>query len=321
MSLTSENTYVDLGTDIQRRAWWAILLSDLMEDLRSSLLANARSRETALQRFRQCCRGIVSVLEKGSFGNLKKFLRESMIEMGDIPVKSPWEQVPKILLTGEIFVRRDSLSRQYLTERLAERGFAVICSPVAEWMYYCNYLGETGLALPPLSWGEMIATRLKQWVMVRTEKRIKALFSLSRKCHTEQIHIPTLIGNAAAHISPRLTGEAILTIGSSLSEVGINACGAIAIGPFGCMPNRLSESILRENMKKTVICSKKPGNFRLASTLADIDDLPFLAIETDGSPFPQLIQSKLDAFCLQARRLHRAMMASSDSKGKKKNLE
>jgi predicted nucleotide-binding protein (sugar kinase/HSP70/actin superfamily) len=145
--------------------------------------------------------------------------------------------------------------------------------------------------------------------MTRTEKQIKTIFARTGQCHTESVQIHQLIRNASDHISPNLTGEAILTIGSSLSEVGLNACGVIAIGPFGCMPNRLSEAILKENMKRPVVLSKHSPTSPLHSILKETEDLPFLAMETDGSPFPQLIQSKLEAFLLQAERLHRDMIS------------
>ena len=32
--------------------------------------------------------------------------------------------------------------------------------------------------------------------------------------------------------------------------------------------------------------------------------LPFLSIETDGSVFPQIIEARLETFCLQVERLH-----------------
>jgi len=51
-----------------------------------------------------------------------------------------------------------------------------------------------------------------------------------------------------------------------------------------------------------------PKDMRLKSILADIEELPFLAIESDGSPFPQVIHAKLEAFCLRAERLHDRMM-------------
>jgi hypothetical protein len=54
-----------------------------------------------------------------------------------------------------------------------------------------------------------------------------------------------------------------------------------------------------------------PVNPMLKAILTDIDDLPFLAIETDGSPFPQLITAKIETFLLRAERLHQRMLASS----------
>jgi hypothetical protein len=40
---------------------------------------------------------------------------------------------------------------------------------------------------------------------------------------------------------------------------------------------------------------------------ADFNDLPFLAIESDGSPLTQQIHAKLEAFCMRALRLHHRM--------------
>ncbi|WP_420208785.1 hypothetical protein [Candidatus Electronema sp. JC] len=34
-----------------------------------------------------------------------------------------------------------------------------------------------------------------------------------------------------------------------------------------------------------------------------------MAIETDGNPFPQLIEARMEAFCLQAQRLNEQMLA------------
>ena len=104
-------------------------------------------------------------------------------------------------------------------------------------------------------------------------------------------------------ISPYLFGEAVLTIGSALREIIDNSCGVISIGPFGCMPARVAESILSKEMNKTgkEIASKKEIGFETI-------ELPFLALETDGNIFPPLIQSKIEIFMLQANRLHEKMM-------------
>ena len=130
--------------------------------------------------------------------------------------------------------------------------------------------------------------------------------------HAEPIDIDTFIRNASSYISKDLPGEAVLTVGGSMTEILSHACGVIAIGPFGCMPNRLAESILNETMNSKDKIASDPNNKQLRSVLSDIDNLPFLAIESDGSPFPQLINAKLETFCLRAERLHQRIMAADN---------
>ena len=129
------------------------------------------------------------------------------------------------------------------------------------------------------------------------------------------IKVAQLVKQAAPYISRELTGEAVLTVGGALDEVAKHACGIIAIGPFGCMPNRLSEAILNEVMNRDDKLATDPGNSKLRAVLADVDDLPFLAIESDGSPFPQVITAKLEAFCMRAERLHHRMMRAGGTHG------
>jgi hypothetical protein len=42
--------------------------------------------------------------------------------------------------------------------------------------------------------------------------------------------------------------------------------------------------------------------------------LPFLAIETDGNAFPQIIEARLEAFSLQAKRLHEEMLEENNGR-------
>jgi hypothetical protein len=144
--------------------------------------------------------------------------------------------------------------------------------------------------------------------MARWESRLKRILARCGLVSPEPLDIGALIDHARPHISPDLQGEAVLTIGSALSEVASRACGVIAIGPFGCMPNRLSEAILSEAMTRDGKLASSPGDALLRRRLGDLQSLPFLAIESDGSPFPQLITAKLESFCLRAGRLHRRMM-------------
>jgi hypothetical protein len=73
------------------------------------------------------------------------------------------------------------------------------------------------------------------------------------------------------------------------------------------MPNRIAESILGEVMTTADKLRCPQAGHQVQETLVGMDKLPFLAIESDGSPFPQVIEAKLEAFCLRARHLHRRM--------------
>jgi hypothetical protein len=116
-----------------------------------------------------------------------------------------------------------------------------------------------------------------------------------------------LIDGVRHLVSPRLVGEAILTVGAALTEVPEHYCGAIAIGPFGCMPNRIAEAILSREMNREGKRVLKGNSARAWRVLERFDHLPFLAVESDGSPFPQIVTAQLETFLLQARRVHEAM--------------
>ena len=74
------------------------------------------------------------------------------------------------------------------------------------------------------------------------------------------------------------------------------------------VPNRLSEALLTETMNSKAKLATDPKNKQLRTILEGVEDLPFLAIESDGSPFPQVINAQLEAFCLRAERLHDIMI-------------
>jgi predicted nucleotide-binding protein (sugar kinase/HSP70/actin superfamily) len=313
LTLTSENSYVGLGSDFEARGWWAVIVSDVMEDIRSMLLTNAADTSAAVEVFEEEWRKILDEMEIGDYDRLESQLTRSAERFKAIALKRPVEDVPVVTLAGEIFVRRDALSRQYLTENLAKMGFATICSPVAEWVLYCNYMVDAGLNPEDMTFFEKIKFKIRNRFQARYERRIKTILSGSGLVHAEPLDMPAIMNHAAPYISRDLPGEAVLTVGGSLTEVVTHSCGVIAIGPFGCMPNRLSESILNEAMNSNDKLAAEPKNSRLRTVLTDVDELPFLAIESDGSPFPQLINAKLETFCLRAERLHQRILSTNSS--------
>ena len=126
-ALSSENSYVGMGEDFERRGWWGVIVSDVIEDIRSMLLTNAKDPEAAMAVLEQEWHKILKEIESGDYDRLEHQLTQTADRFRSLPLRRPPQSVPVITLAGEIFVRRDALSRQYLTERLAKMGFATVC--------------------------------------------------------------------------------------------------------------------------------------------------------------------------------------------------
>jgi hypothetical protein len=125
------------------------------------------------------------------------------------------------------------------------------------------------------------------------------------------IEVEKTVEDVGHLINPNFRGEAILTVGLALREILNRSCGVIAIGPFGCMPSRVAEAMLNKEMNVTGK-GRVPGWRKRAQPYDDLGELPFYSIETDGMPFPQIIEANLEAFILQARRVHERIMSIGD---------
>ncbi|MCX5846395.1 MAG: acyl-CoA dehydratase activase [Deltaproteobacteria bacterium] len=288
----AENSYTELGgNEFTLKLWSCLVIADIMQDIYSILLTNAVDKDLALEIYNKESKRIIEVFEHSpNFRDLQKTLKTVAKNFQKIPVKRHVNETPTILLTGEIFVRHDDISRQFLVEKLAQQGFATKVSSVMEWIYYTDWCFEKGLSADMPNFQKRVSLFLRATWMRRYEKTYKKIMVQSDLFQYRLENVDHLISNIQHLINPELTGEAVLTVGAAITEIFYQYCGVIAIGPFGCMPNRLSEAIL----------SREMGT-----------ELPFLAIESDGNLFPQIITAKLEVFILQALRLQRKMMYSN----------
>ena len=290
-SLKAENSYTDVGgNDFTLKLWSCLVVADIMQDIYSVLLTNAVDKESALEIYNQETKRLIGAFEHSpNFKDIQNTLKTAADSFRKIPVKRHVHNTPAILLTGEIFVRHDDLSRQFLVEKLAEQGFASKVSSVMEWVYYTDWCFEKGLSSAAPRFRERLSLMLRSAWMRNYEKKFKRIMERSNLYTYRLDDVDHLISESRHLINPELTGEAVLTIGAAVTEIRNRYCGVIAIGPFGCMPNRLAEAIL----------SREMGT-----------ELPFLAIESDGNLFPQVITAKLEVFLMQASRLQEKISES-----------
>ena len=223
-----------------------------------------------------------------------------------VPRKMALEDAPQVLVVGEIYVRKEGLSRRWLPERLAEQGIVAHIAPVQEWVYYVDWLVDHGIMPRVKGLKARLAHKIKKHIMHKAERTVKNIMAETGWYIPRMVDVDHVIKTSAPFISPQLTGEAVLTVGGPLAEVGLEFCGAIAIGPFGCMPNRLGESILNVTMDREHVLQVNDSP-RLEQITREVPNLPYLTIESDGNPFPQIIEARLETFVLQALRMHEVM--------------
>lgn len=295
---SSTDGYGGLSTAVTLGMWQGIVTGSILEDIHATISTAAKNKDAALKLFWQIRQNLLDAM--ADWKTFSKALRKAAQDLATIELAKPVHEYPVISLLGEIYVRHDPLARRSLPERLTEQGFIVRVAPVLEWMKYTDWLNRNSIE------GQAgLKTLITQGVKSYFERRIRHILKASGLLFYPGPDVREVVSYGKTHISEQLTGEAILTVGASLHEIMSPSCGVISIGPFGCMPSRVAEAVLNEKFRAGSVGKK-------ATALLDADArLPFLAIETDGNPFPQLIEARLEAFCLQARRLHKRISAAS----------
>jgi predicted CoA-substrate-specific enzyme activase len=307
LTVTDENGYGGMGSRALLKVWQGIVISDVFGDIRSLLRVAARRPDEAVRALDSLWRDCVRFFDGRLSMRLTTLLSLIAQRLRAIELRVDPAEIPVISLVGEIYVRRDEFSRKNIVEYLEQRGFAVRIAPLGEYPCYSNFVVNSGLIEHRFDIGEIIRQRLTGHIMEWWERRIKSILAESGLYSVEMIEVGKTIGDIDHLLHENFRGECILTVGVAMREILHTACGVISIGPFGCMPSRMAESILKKEMN---VEGKKrmKGWGRKAGAFADIGDFPFLSVETDGNAFPQIIEANLEAFVLQARRLHARML-------------
>ncbi|RLL91717.1 hypothetical protein BG32_06620, partial [Mesotoga sp. HF07.pep.5.2.highcov] len=311
-SLNSENGYAGIGLKAKLRIWASMIIADEFCNVENALLTLASDRNEAIKAAKEGRKIMLESVKRDSFSEMTKKLEEICENISRIPLKSDFESAPKVLLSGEIYVRNDEFSRKSLELFFADNGIIMHASPIEEWIYYLDYIllkRYVPTELGPLKRG---TKHVEILVKQAFEKRIKKTLEKSGLYKPHFVDIESMVITSKDFLNPKLTGEAILTLGAVLFESIDTYDGVISIGPFGCMPTRIAEAIaerglehLRENSSKL-----KMEIFKIAG------NIPILFFESDGNPFTPTVESRLESFVVQVKRVKSLSMELQSQKFK-----
>jgi len=307
LTLTNENSYAGLEVKDTLNVMKGTIVSDVMEDIKNAIGVLAKDKASAMKIFYGEWERILALFRTGKTANLYKLLVDAAEKLKAIPVKYPLREAKVISLLGEIFVRRDYFAVQDLFERLEKREIIVKRAHLLEWLEYCDWNVQNGIFEADFNLFGKLKFKVQRMLQLRAEKKIKSALAKSGLYMYELTEMDKVIQYGREFFDPRLTGEPIIVAGTFFKAILHSIHGTIQIGPFACMPTRVVEAVLTA---EATVDNKKSLDKKLLGddNLGDnISTLPFLSIESDGNPFPAILESRIEAFCLQVERLHERM--------------
>lgn len=304
-TLISQEGYLGLSEGFLKRSMDAIILNDVLEDVRSGILANAVEPEKGIEFFYQefdtLTRGFA-----GDYNSLYALLEQFAIRIAqNIPSRRPASAFRYIALTGEIFVRHNQFAHKKLNYYFGKKGFVLKDAYISEWIRYLDYAWRKGVDRPDFSPRETLSRLLREQYIGWTERRMHKILARSGYVLPHKTRVAELIGHSLHVLPLESTGEPALTLGTALAQGYQQYCGIINIGPFGCLQTRIGEAICQPNMylgAKKKVKDRLKISYQIPEFLGEDTEIPFLTIECDGKGFPQLIESRLEAFLVQIER-------------------
>jgi predicted CoA-substrate-specific enzyme activase len=291
-----ESSYGELGPEFTRDLWRAIVLSDYFTDVRTGIRLCAQDEAAALAVFDGAWRDALEALGRGP-AHLSAALGRARDALSAVPRRRALAEVKKVLVVGEIYVRRDAFSVHELSEHLIGQGIFPKLSGVGEWLHYTDWARAEELdgmrrrdgwraLLRPAALTERLGLGLETWWKQRVEREIRD--ALAPTGFVPDMHddldsamrfgtktfIPAAMQSEAT-VSPAVAGAAM--------QDGYS--GVAIIAPFGCLPGRVIEGVY--------------------TPWARARGYPVLALENDGQPYPPNVISRLEVFAQNVGRYER----------------
>jgi predicted nucleotide-binding protein (sugar kinase/HSP70/actin superfamily) len=308
-TLQSKDGFAGMGLKPILAVWKAFCLADVMEQIYSVILALAKDREKALKIFNDEWQKILNNFEGKEKISLNKRLKIAAKEYSKIELTKPVSDADRITITGEMYVRNEPFCRRTIENTLADMGFITKITPLIEWFYYLDYILYKNYSKDKMSLFKRLYFLFKRKVESAFERKIKRILSKSGLYEFDPIDIRTILKTSDSLVARKLIGDIGITIGVGLRDTLSCSGGIISLGPFACVQTRMAEAILNQNMTvgRKIEVNTDSVFGKDIHKLDKNMPLPYLAIESDGNPYPQIVEARLEVFALQVRRVSEMM--------------
>jgi predicted CoA-substrate-specific enzyme activase len=255
-----ENDYLGFdGADLAKHLAPAILIADILVEI--DYVLRVVGAPGSIEQLQQEWRRLIDIAH--TLDEFHSALPAFVERLAELPRTRDPLSCPRAVVTGDFFTRFSPFFMEDVRNLYAQRGIILKPVDLSDLFMYVAYDGLTGMAN---DWGmkpgnmalAKACTRvfehdgqeyLQRWWSYqagrKTEEHYRGLFAKTGLLVSKPDNVPAMFEKSSEHISPRIFGEVTPTVGKSLNAENEGYDGIILIGPFNCLPFRISEAILK----------------------------------------------------------------------------
>ena len=291
-TLSADHSYSELGAGFSKIMWWALCAADYLKDIQTVLRTCAKDRTYAMNEVQE---GVKYVLEEARKGwkNIVPALRVFADRVKKIPLKKDPATCPKVLVVGEIYVRRDDYAVDEIIRSCADKGIIAKVSGIGEWIHYTDFVQEYFLKRERtvFPWYKKIfSDNTKKLLILKlaeawkesTEAKIREALEPSGLIPESPHDMKKIMANTLKFVSYELNSEISISSGAAATAMEEGYSGVVNISPFACLIGRVIEGLYMPYARQ--------------------HKYPAISIEIDGNQLPPNIINKLNIFMLNVIR-------------------
>ncbi|MDR2602331.1 MAG: acyl-CoA dehydratase activase [Spirochaetaceae bacterium] len=286
-TLSADNSYTELDANFSKEMWKNMVYADYLKDIQTALKACAADPVSAIKTYDASWRKMIPALEKDPGSGLKE-LKRIAEEVRKIPLKRKLSDIPRVLIVGEIYVRRDDFAVGELINLMGERGIMAKVAGIAEWIHYLDFVREYSLKkLIKLkkkgAYWDLQKLKIEMWWKHSIEKKTLAILKSTELIPETPHDMHKIMEYTQKHfVNLELNSEIAVSSGSAAAAMDHGYSGIVNISPFACLIGRVIEGLF--------------------SPWARERNYPVLSVEIDGNLLPPNIINKLNIFMVNVLR-------------------
>jgi predicted CoA-substrate-specific enzyme activase len=285
--LSADNSYTELGPGFAKEMWKGLVIADYLKDLQTALKATAVDPKKALADYEKSWRHVMEAVEKRP-REIWNELKKTAAVVKSIPLKRRLPDCPRVLIVGEIYVRRDDFAVGELIDLLSERGVVVKVSGIAEWIHYLDFVREYALKKliglkEPGARSKLFKLRVEGWWKHHIEKKTLAILGSTGLIPETPHDMHEIMENTQKYfVNLELNSEIAVSSGVAATAMEQGYSGIVNISPFACLIGRVIEGLFTPWARER--------------------NYPILSVEVDGNLLPPNIVNKLNIFMVNVLR-------------------